>query len=339
MLSVDLTAAAGGVTRIRAAWEQPAGAVVALFGPSGAGKTTLIRAVAGLVPAAGTIRWRERALDRLPPWERPVGYVAQEPSLFPHWTVRRQIAEARPSRRFDAAAEMWVDALGLGGLLDRRPAELSGGQAQRAALARALARDPEILLLDEPFSGLDALWRRRAGDLVAAWAADAPRTVLLSSHAWDEVERLADRVLILDAGALLAQGTPQELFLHPPLARVARLLGYSARIGRRVLHPGRTEWGRPDRCPLVVTGVVRRRRPAGGGWAVELETPDGTVVEAHGAGVPPEPGSVVRVGFWAPEVSDDGDVGSDSESPPPARPERRRAGARRANLPPGPVRD
>jgi ABC-type sulfate/molybdate transport systems ATPase subunit len=320
VLSVDVTVATGGALRVRAAWEQKPGTVVALFGPSGAGKTTLIRAVAGLVPAAGTIRWQAESLDRLPPWERPVGYVAQDPSLFPHWTVRRQIAEARPSRRFDAPAQAWADALGLGELLERRPAQLSGGQAQRAALARALAREPDLLLLDEPFSALDALWRRRAGDLVAAWAAAGPRAVLLSSHAWEEVERLADHVLVLDTGSLLAQGAPEDIFRHPPNARVARLLGYSARVGPYLLHPRRAEWVRPERCPVVVRGVIRRRRPAVGGWTVELETGDGTVVEAHGPDPAPEPGTQAHVGFWAPEVDDDDDTrASDSGNPSSAR--------------------
>jgi ABC-type sulfate/molybdate transport systems ATPase subunit len=339
VLRVDLTATAGGSTRVRAAWEQAPGTVTALFGPSGAGKTTLIRAVAGLVETEGTVRWQDREIGRLKPWERPVGYVAQDPSLFPHWTVRRQIAEARPSRRFDAVARDWVARLGLDDLLDRRPAALSGGQAQRAALARALARGPEILLLDEPFSGLDPLWRRRAGDLVAAWVAAGRRVVLLSSHVWDEVERLADQVLILDAGTLLAQGRPQDIFRRPPGATVARLLGYTARLGGYALHPRRAEWTHPDRCPVQVTGSVRRRRPAGDGWLIELETADGMVVEAYAADAPAE-GTPARVGFWAPEVDDDdNDRGTNSGGPPAARAQRGGTGPGGGDLPPGAVRD
>jgi len=204
-----------------AAFEAPAGAITALFGPSGSGKTTVLRAIAGLQRmdearvACRDEVWTDTATGvRRPAHLRPVGFVFQDYALFPHLTVREQIGLAlghcrRAERR--ARIEALLDRMRLQGLGDRRPATLSGGQQQRAALARAMARDPAVLLLDEPFAAVDwALRETLRRELVELQRATS-LTVVLVTHDFEDVAKLASHLVVLEHGRVSASGTVEDL--------------------------------------------------------------------------------------------------------------------------------
>ncbi len=210
------------------------GELVALIGPSGAGKTTILRAIAGLDrAAAGRIACRgETWLDsaagiRLPPHRRRVGLVFQSYALFPHLTAIGNVAaaiEGRPrGERLRRAAEL-LALVHLDGLEHRRPAELSGGQQQRVALARALAREPEALLLDEPFSAVDRRTRRRLREELAELRGRVRAPIILVTHDLDEATALADRLVVIDQGAMLQQGRPADVLAAPASERVRAAL-------------------------------------------------------------------------------------------------------------------
>ena len=192
------------------------GEVVGLFGASGSGKTTVLRSIAGLYrPAHGRITaggetWFDSDAGRfLPPHHRKVGLVFQDYALFPHMTARDNVAAALghvPNAERKTRAEALLEAVGLAGFGPRRPAELSGGQRQRVAVARALAREPEVLLLDEPFSALDRAVRASLYGEIESLRERLSCPILLVTHDFDEVSRLADRVLVLDAGRIIAEG-------------------------------------------------------------------------------------------------------------------------------------
>jgi molybdate/tungstate transport system ATP-binding protein len=181
----------------------PAGAYTVLLGPSGAGKTTLLEVVAGLRrPRAGRVRLRGADVTHLPPAARHVGYVPQDAALFRTMTVRENLGFALAVRGADSAARVAELAawLGLGGLLDRRAVGLSGGEAQRVALGRALAFRPDVLLLDEPLNAVDEATRAALLDALDGLKRECRVTVLHVTHARAEADRLADVTLELDGG-------------------------------------------------------------------------------------------------------------------------------------------
>ncbi|MFI5198583.1 MAG: ATP-binding cassette domain-containing protein [Thermoanaerobaculia bacterium] len=195
--------------------------VTAIFGPSGAGKTSLLEAVSGLRrPEAGRIVLSGRVLDdagsgiHVPPRERAVGYVTQDDSLFPHLSVLGNLryGAGRGRTQEPALAEdRVVDVLGLSLLLERRPATLSGGEKRRVALGRALLSGPEILLLDEPLSGLDRPLKARVMEYLLKVRDAFPVPMLFVTHEAAEVVALADEVLVLEAGRLAARGAPADV--------------------------------------------------------------------------------------------------------------------------------
>jgi molybdate transport system ATP-binding protein len=227
------------------------GELVALVGPSGSGKSTLLRCVAGLMhPARGRIVchdrvWfdSERAL-RLPAQQRRVGLVFQHYALFPHLSALRNVALAcdRPDAEHHAAA--LLQRLGLDGLAQRRPSQLSGGQQQRVALARALARDPEVLLLDEPFSAVDQPARHALYRELAELHRTVALPIVLVTHDLHEARRLADRMVIIDGGASLQQGTPAQVASQPRNARVAELVGIQNHFDGVFRRSAEAGWGR-----------------------------------------------------------------------------------------------
>jgi osmoprotectant transport system ATP-binding protein len=187
-----------------------AGTTTALLGRSGSGKTTLMRMVNGLViPSSGTVTVAGRATSEWSPLElrRRIGYVIQETGLFPHWTVARNAGLAlelagKPSKQ---RVDEVLAAAGLDvGLKDRYPWQLSGGQRQRVGLARALASDPDILLMDEPFGALDPMTRAEMQDMLLALLKQVRKTVLLVTHDLNEALYLAARVIFLEEGAVVA---------------------------------------------------------------------------------------------------------------------------------------
>jgi molybdate transport system ATP-binding protein len=186
--------------------------VTALFGPSGSGKTTILSLIAGLLrPEAGSIRFGDRAfLDVkrgtiLPPERRRVGVLFQERRLFPHLSVRANIAYGARRRQGGLSIDRAVEALEIGDLLDRYPRTLSGGQQQRVALARAIASAPEMLLLDEPLTGVEAPLRDRIADYLQQAIAQIAVPTLLVTHHRELVDRLASRTIAIEAGRVVAE--------------------------------------------------------------------------------------------------------------------------------------
>ena len=218
-------------------WEIEPGQVQVLFGPSGAGKTTTLRSIAGLLrPRRGHIEIGGRVVYDsiagvwLPSHRRRVGYLTQQYHLFPHLTVAGNMAYGLPravrlGQTGRQRVQELVQALHLEGLEDRRTWELSGGQQQRVALGRALAPNPRLLLLDEPFASLDAELRRDLRRELRSMLAASPIPVLLVTHDREEALALGDSVQVLDAGKPIARGAPLEVLGQPGRGRVAALVG------------------------------------------------------------------------------------------------------------------
>ena len=231
------------------AFDAPAGSITALFGPSGSGKTTVLRAIAGLHRmndarvSCGAELWTDTATRTYqPPHRRPVGFVFQDYGLFPHLTVREQLALAlghRPADERPARIDALLQLASLQGLSDRHPAALSGGQQQRAALVRALARDPAVLLLDEPFAAVDWALRESLRRELVALQRSLSLTLVLVTHDFEDVAKLASHLVVLDRGTVVAAGSVEELtsrnavpgisgWHEPAVALDARVLAHEA---------------------------------------------------------------------------------------------------------------
>ncbi len=221
----------------------PAGSLTALLGPSGSGKSTLLRVVAGLeVPDSGTVRIEERDATNVPVQQRGIGFVFQHYAAFKHLTVRENVAfglriRKRPRREADAKVDELLGIVGLAGYQSRYPSQLSGGQRQRMALARALAIEPRVLLLDEPFGALDAKvradlreWLRRLHDEVEV-------TTVLVTHDQEEARAVADNIAVMNAGRIEQVGAPVELYERPANDFVMGFLGPVARLGDDLVRP------------------------------------------------------------------------------------------------------
>jgi len=242
-LSIDARVRRGDFELVAAFTAEP-GEVVGVIGENGAGKTTLLRAIAGLTPLdRGRIGLGGVTLDCddpdvfVPPEDRPVGFVFQNYRLFPHMTVRDNVAfgprhrraGGRPGRRGSRLiAGEWLDRFGLAHLANRRPGELSGGQAQLVALARALAADPAILLLDEPLAALDARTRPETRAELGRHLGTFPGVTLLVTHDPVEAMAMTSRLIVLEAGRIIQDGTPHAVTRHPASPFVARLAGRPA---------------------------------------------------------------------------------------------------------------
>jgi molybdate transport system ATP-binding protein len=254
---------------------------VALVGPSGAGKTTVLRAIAGLRrPDRGRIALGERAwfdagakVD-LPPERRSVGLVFQEYALFPHMTVRANVAFGGAS---DARVRELLDRVRIAHLADERPGGLSGGERQRVAVARALARDPQVLLLDEPLSALDAHTRAVVRGELQDVLGELALPTLLVTHDFRDAAALADRIGVIVDGRLRQEGTAAELVAHPADAFVASFTGGN-------LLPGRADGG--VEVALDAGGVVRAAEPASGRVGVAVYPWEvGIALQAPGDGL------------------------------------------------------
>lgn len=208
--------------------------LLALVGPSGSGKTTILRSIAGLYhPGEGRVVCRGEvwfdAADgvKAPPHKRPVGFVFQSYALFPHMTVLRNVTTAlghRPKHERNEKARSLLSLVHLRGFEDRYPASLSGGEQQRVAVARALARDPAVLLMDEPFSAVDRRTRRKLREELSELRKVMRIPIVMVTHDLDEAVALSDRMCVIDGGETLQMGTPSELVNAPANMRVSAAL-------------------------------------------------------------------------------------------------------------------
>lgn len=270
------------------AFEAPAGFTI-LFGASGAGKTTLLDCLAGLsTPDAGSISIAGRVLfdsakkGNVPVAQRRVGYVFQTLALFPHMTVEQNVAyglsdlpHAERSRRVNALLEDFR----ISGLARRKARDISGGESQRVALARTLVTDPQLLLLDEPLAALDQPTKAQIIDDLREWNRAHAIPILYVTHSREEVFALGERVIVLNAGSIVAQGTPHQVLSPPYMETVAQLIGFENIFDAVV------EAVRPERGTMTC-------RIAGEGAGIVLETP----LVRGGVGAP------LRVGIRAGDI-------------------------------------
>jgi putative spermidine/putrescine transport system ATP-binding protein len=318
----------------------PRGALLALLGPSGCGKTTTLRMIAGLeMPDAGRVTVADRDVTALPPHRRNMGVVFQSYALFPHMSAAQNVAfglEMRGVPRPERAARV-REALALVGLSDlaaRKPQKLSGGQQQRVALARALAIRPDLLLLDEPLSALDAKLREGVRDEIRALQQRVGATTVFVTHDQTEALAMADVVAVMDRGRVEQLGSPQAVFERPATRFVATFVGRAARLGG-VVEADAVRCGevavrtapsssrgnppppgsavevfiRPHRILVlrdgetadnVLPASVARRTYTGDIVALDCETPAGRVTcELPGGTSDAQPGHALRLGFAA----------------------------------------
>ena len=280
-----------------------------LFGPSGAGKTTLLDCIAGLTPAdegriaiGGEDVYDSETKHDVAAWKRRIGYVHQDLALFPHLTaeenveygLRRLRAPERRSRSRDILA-----LFSIAHLRDRRPAQISGGERQRVALARSLVTEPRALLLDEPLAALDRPTKSHLVADLRKWNQQHRIPILFVTHSGEEVFALGNEVIVLDAGRIVAQGQPHEVMRAPTLEKVAHLAGFENIFDAKVvaLNEARgTMTCRLTTCRLTTGGLtsggMTSDEPVAPSGAVELETP---LVRA-------DIGSSMRIGIRAGDL-------------------------------------
>ena len=260
----------------------PSGSLTALLGPSGGGKTTLLRVIAGLeTPDTGEVEIAGTDSTQLPPQRRNVGFVFQHYAAFKHMTVFNNVAfglsiRHRPKADIEKRVNELLELVHIEHLADRYPAQLSGGQRQRMALARALAVEPEVLLLDEPFGALDAqvrkelrVWLRRLHDEVHV-------TTAFVTHDQEEAMDVAGRIVVIANGKIEQTGTPDELYDEPASDFVMSFLGPVTRLQGRPVRPHDLEIVLPS-TPGAVTGRVERVVRLGFEVRVDVATDDGEV--------------------------------------------------------------
>jgi sulfate transport system ATP-binding protein len=283
----------------------PDGSLTALLGPSGSGKSTLLRVIAGLETAdSGDVFIGDTHATPLPAHRRDVGFVFQHYAAFKHMTVAKNIAfgleiRKRPKAEVDERVAELITLVQLEGFGDRYPSQLSGGQRQRMALARALAVEPEVLLLDEPFGALDArvraelrAWLRRLHD-------DMHVTTVFVTHDQEEAMEVADTVVVMNHGRIVQEGNPQEVYDHPADEFVMHFMGRVNVIGDAFVRPHDIEI-RVEPNGTTSRAVVNRVLRLGAQVRVELDVESGETVAAElsrdeADRLPLEPGAAVFV--------------------------------------------
>ena len=252
---------------LRISLECAAGQLHALVGPSGSGKTSTLRTIAGLglakmgkIECDGEVWFEANEASgisiNLPPAQRSCGFLFQQYALFPHLTALENVCiplynSVNSLAKRNTLAQQWLERMGIGELAKRMPSQLSGGQQQRVALARALARSPKILLLDEPFSAIDAPTRQGLYKTLAELRKDLNIPILLVTHDLREADLLADRITVIDQGVGLQTAPPQVLFERPRNSRVAELVGINNKF-EGVFSAGKLSWNGCQRIFNVV---------------------------------------------------------------------------------------
>jgi sulfate transport system ATP-binding protein len=221
----------------------PDGSLTALLGPSGGGKTTLLRVIAGLeVADAGRVRMGDRDVTGVPVRERGIGFVFQHYAAFKHMSVADNVAfgltiRKRPKAEVRRRVAELLDLVGLSHLAQRRPDQLSGGQRQRMALARALAVEPEVLLLDEPFGALDARVREELRSWLRRLHEEVHVTTLFVTHDQAEAMEIAEQIVVVNDGGIEQSGPPQEIYDHPASEFVMSFVGPVTRARGQLVRP------------------------------------------------------------------------------------------------------
>jgi len=242
------------------------GSLTALLGPSGGGKSTLLRIIAGLErPDSGTVAILGEDATHLPPQRRNVGFVFQHYAAFKHLSVYRNVAfglevRKRPKAEIRRRVHELLELVHLDQLADRMPSQLSGGQRQRMALARALAVEPSVLLLDEPFGALDAQVRKELRTWLRRLHDEVHVTTVLVTHDQEEAIEISDEVVVLAGGRVVQAGRPLDLYDAPADEFVMRFLGPVTRVGGALVRPHDVEVSRAPGTgaqPAVVARVVR----------------------------------------------------------------------------------
>jgi sulfate transport system ATP-binding protein len=264
----------------------PGGSLTALLGPSGSGKSTLLRVVAGLeTPDAGDVVISGEEATDLPPQKRGVGMVFQHYAAFKHLTVARNVAfgleiRKRPKADIRERVAELLRLVQLEGLADRYPSQLSGGQRQRMALARALAIEPKVLLLDEPFGALDARVRKELRSWLRRLHDEVHVTTVLVTHDQEEAMDVADRVVVMNEGRIEQTGRPRDLYEHPANEFVMSFIGPVNRLGDAWIRPHDLEL-RLEENGSTEEAMVERVVHLGFEVRVELLLGDGRQVSAQ----------------------------------------------------------
>jgi sulfate transport system ATP-binding protein len=266
--------------------EVPDGSLTALLGPSGSGKSTLLRIIGGLeLPDAGSVRISGDDVTNVPPQQRGIGFVFQHYAAFRHMSVRDNVAfglkvRRQPKAQIASRTSELLGIVGLAGYADRYPNQLSGGQRQRMALARALAVQPRVLLLDEPFGALDAKVRAELREWLRRLHDEVHVTTLLVTHDQEEAMSIADRIAVMDHARIAQVGGPRELYDRPANHFVAGFLGPVSRLGDRLVRPHDIAIA-TDALDGGVEAMVARVIHLGFEVRVELMLTDGSPVSAQ----------------------------------------------------------
>ncbi|MEQ9094561.1 MAG: TOBE-like domain-containing protein [Miltoncostaeaceae bacterium] len=265
----------------------PGGSLTALLGPSGSGKSTLLRVIAGLeFPDTGKVEISGEDATSFPPQKRGVGFVFQHYAAFKHLTVRDNVAfglsiRKRPKAEIREKVDELIHLVQLDGMADRYPSQLSGGQRQRMALARALAVEPKVLLLDEPFGALDARVRKDLRSWLRRLHEEVHQTTVLVTHDQEEAMEVADTIAVMDRGTIQQVGAPRELYEDPVNEFVMTFIGPITRLGEHYVRPHDPELAAHDGEGSATRAHVQRVIHLGFEVRVELRTDDGSELAAQ----------------------------------------------------------
>lgn len=267
--------------------EVPGGSLTALLGPSGSGKSTLLRVIAGLeFPDSGRVEISGEDATAFPPQKRGVGFVFQHYAAFKHLTVRDNVAfglsiRKRPKAEIREKVDELIHLVQLDGMADRYPSQLSGGQRQRMALARALAVEPKVLLLDEPFGALDARVRKDLRSWLRRLHEEVHQTTVLVTHDQEEAMDVADTIAVMDEGRIQQVGAPRELYEEPVNEFVMTFIGPITRLGDHYVRPHDLELAAHTSDDDATRASVQRVVHLGFEVRVELRTEDGAELAAQ----------------------------------------------------------